>query len=141
MGRGLHPVSVKGVLGLEHGRVLLCHNHRGDWELPGGRPEPGEPDGECLIRELWEETGLAVRVGRPLGTVPFEVAPERWVDVVGFLCHPALSGGDPAASLAVSDEHVDVAFVDPATLGADALPGVYRRLIARALDGEAGAAA
>jgi len=32
----------------------------------------------------------------------------------------------------VSDEHVELAFLDPGTLEPEALPAVYRRLIARA---------
>ncbi len=124
------PVSIKGVHTLDDGRVLLCHNHRGDWELPGGRPEPDESDQQCLVRELWEETGLAVRVGRLLGTVPYEVVPDRRVDVTGYACAPG-PGSSPAA-LAGSDEHLEVAFVDPRTLGPGELPAVYRTLIARA---------
>jgi 8-oxo-dGTP pyrophosphatase MutT (NUDIX family) len=105
--------------------VLLCHNYGGDWELPGGRPEPDESHEECLVREVWEETGLAVRIDRPLGTVPFEVAPERWVDLIGYSC--TTESTDPAASLVVSDEHVKLAFLDPATPAGDALSVVYRR--------------
>jgi 8-oxo-dGTP diphosphatase len=125
------PASIKGVYTLPDGRVLLCRNHRGDWELPGGRPEPHESGDECLVREMWEETGLAVRVGRLLGTVEYEVVPERWVDVTGYSCSPA-PPADPVPALSVSDEHVEVAFVDAGLLGPDELPAVYRRLIARA---------
>ena len=125
------PVSVKGVCALGDGRVLLCHNHRGDWELPGGRPEPDEAAAACLVRELWEETGLAVRVGRRLGVLPYEVVPERWIDIIGYACSPEPPGAAPG-SLAVSDEHVELAFLDADTLGADELPSVYRQLIARA---------
>jgi 8-oxo-dGTP diphosphatase len=128
------PVSIKGVYALADGRVLLCRNHRGDWELPGGRPEPDESDQECLIRELWEETGLAVRVGRRLGTLPYEVVPARWVDVTGYACSPA-PPADPVPALTVSDEHVEVAFLDIGSLERDALPAAYRRLIARAAAG------
>jgi 8-oxo-dGTP pyrophosphatase MutT (NUDIX family) len=128
------PVSVKGVCALPDGHVLLCHNHRGDWELPGGRPEPDESAQECLIREMWEETGLAVRVGRLLGTLEYEVVPERLIDVTGYACSPVppVSPGDPSPALSVSDEHVEVAFLDPGSLEPDELPAVYRRLIARA---------
>ena len=124
-------MSIKGVCALADGRVLLCRNHRGDWELPGGRPEPDESGEDCLIRELWEETGLAVRAGRRLGTVAYEVVPERFVDVTGYACSPVLRT-DPATALRVSDEHVEVAFVDADSLEANKLPAVYRRLIARA---------
>ena len=129
---------VKGVCALDDGRVLLGHNYGGGWELPGGRPEPDESAAECLIRELWEETGLAVRVGRPLGTIPFEVVPDRWVDVVGYTCVVTSADGDPAASLVVSDEHTELAFLDPGTLAPGELPAVYRRLIAWARQSAAG---
>ncbi|HEY3775244.1 MAG TPA: NUDIX hydrolase [Solirubrobacteraceae bacterium] len=125
------PRSIKGVCALGDGRVLLCRNHRGDWELPGGRPEPDESDADCLIRELWEEAGLAVRVGRLLGTIGYEIVPERWVDITGYECS-SVPGADPATALRGSDEHVGVAFVDADSLEPDKLPGVYRRLIIRA---------
>jgi ADP-ribose pyrophosphatase YjhB (NUDIX family) len=50
-----------------HGCVLL-HQMAGDafWTLPGGRPEVMETAAAALRREMLEETGLAVRVGRAL---------------------------------------------------------------------------
>ncbi|MFB9206013.1 NUDIX hydrolase [Nonomuraea spiralis] len=41
----------------------------GLWSLPGGRLEPGESDAAGLRREILEETGLRVEVGRLAGTV------------------------------------------------------------------------
>jgi ADP-ribose pyrophosphatase YjhB (NUDIX family) len=41
----------------------------GLWSIPGGRLEPGETDEDGLRREVLEETGLRVRVGRLAGTV------------------------------------------------------------------------
>ena len=41
----------------------------GLWSIPGGRIEPGETDAEALVREMFEETGLAVEVGRLIGRV------------------------------------------------------------------------
>jgi 8-oxo-dGTP diphosphatase len=126
-GRPRPPVTVKGVCVLGDGRVLLCRNHRGEWELPGGRPEPGERHPGCLRRELREETGLAIEPGRLLGARPFEVLPGRWVEIVAYACTCAA----PArADVAVSDEHTAVAFLDVATLPRDALPEVYRELVA-----------
>jgi 8-oxo-dGTP diphosphatase len=39
----------------------------GQWELPGGRVEPGECDRDAVRRECAEELGVRVRVGDQVG--------------------------------------------------------------------------
>jgi 8-oxo-dGTP diphosphatase len=39
------------------------HHLAGLWELPGGKVEQGESDGEALVRECREELGVTVVVG------------------------------------------------------------------------------
>lgn len=53
------------------GRILLARRApgqhlEGHWELPGGKVEPGESLESALQRELLEELGLVVSVGKEL---------------------------------------------------------------------------
>ncbi len=52
----------------EHSKVLLTRrSDNGMWCLPGGMIEAGESVSEGCQREVWEETGLCVRVARLTG--------------------------------------------------------------------------
>jgi 8-oxo-dGTP diphosphatase len=55
------------------GRLLLIkRGHdpgRGRWSIPGGRVEADESDEAAVVREVLEETGLEVAVGRLVGSV------------------------------------------------------------------------
>jgi len=49
-------------------KVLLTQRtDNGRWCLPGGAMESGESAAEACEREVWEETGLTVRVKRLIG--------------------------------------------------------------------------
>ena len=49
-------------------KVLLTRRtDNGQWCLPGGRVEAGESVSEACAREVWEETGLQVRITRLTG--------------------------------------------------------------------------
>ena len=59
------------VLCLSRGQVLLVEHHdpatgRLFWVLPGGGREADETFAEAATREVWEETGVAVRLIRRL---------------------------------------------------------------------------
>lgn len=53
------------------GRLLLIRRAnepgRGRWSVPGGRVEDGETDHHAVIREVAEETGLAIEITRRVG--------------------------------------------------------------------------
>ena len=61
-------VVAAGVVVWRPGReVLLVHRPRyDDWSFPKGKLDPGEPAAVAAVREVGEETGLVVRLGRPL---------------------------------------------------------------------------
>ena len=63
--RGLPPGS----------RVLLVHRPAyDDWSFPKGKLDPGEHAAVAAVREVAEETGLHVRLGRPLASQRYPVA-------------------------------------------------------------------
>lgn len=63
------------------GRLLMLRQpHRLGWSLPGGLLDRGESAAEAVVREVREEVGIEVAVGRPV-TVVVD-SPLRRVDVV-----------------------------------------------------------
>jgi 8-oxo-dGTP diphosphatase len=100
--RGVIP-CVGAIITDSSGRLLLIRRGhepgRGLWSLPGGRIEPGESDEQAVIREVCEETGLSVRVGRLVGSVR-RPAPGGAIfdirDYAATVTEGALTAGDDA---------------------------------------------
>ncbi|MCR6032155.1 NUDIX domain-containing protein [Nocardioides sp. zg-579] len=58
--------------------VLLVHRPKyDDWSFPKGKLDPGEHRTTAAVREVAEETGLAVRLGPPLAPQRYPVAGGR----------------------------------------------------------------
>ena len=97
------------------GRLLLIkRGHEpgaGLWSLPGGRVEPGETDAEALVREMREETGLAVRVGRLLGRVRRPAGDGNVLDIRDYTA--TVIGG----TLNAGDDAADARWVDAKDFG------------------------
>jgi 8-oxo-dGTP diphosphatase len=82
-------IGVFGII-IEDDKVLLGLRRDIDWwNLPGGGMELGEAVDEALSREVLEETGLEVRVGRLVGVYS---KPQKQEVVLTFLC--SITGGD-----------------------------------------------
>lgn len=61
-----------------NGRTLMMHRnkkpgdvHRGKWNGLGGKLDPGESPDECVVREIREESGLAIVAPRLRGVLTF----------------------------------------------------------------------
>jgi ADP-ribose pyrophosphatase YjhB (NUDIX family) len=60
--------------------LMLRQPHRVGWSLPGGLLDRGESAADAVVREVREELGLRIEVGRPV-TVVVD-SPLRRVDVI-----------------------------------------------------------
>ena len=107
----LYPLSIKGVV-IHDSRVLLLLNERGEWDLPGGRPDAGEDHRAALVREVREETGLAVEVGALVDEHLFEVLSQRFVRILAYACTLQTEG-----AIALSPEHREACWVELTALG------------------------
>lgn len=62
----LRPVPAVGIVCFRDEEVLLIRRgtppKKGEWSLPGGRVEPGEPVRDAALRELREETGVEAKL-------------------------------------------------------------------------------
>jgi mutator protein MutT len=119
-GRGArYPVSIKGVVFID-GRVVLLQNERDEWELPGGRLEPGEIPAECVTREILEELGIRVEVASILDSWLYDISGEIEVLIVTYGCRTR------DAELVVSHEHKAVGLFQVSELSALNMPEGYR---------------
>ena len=76
------PIPVVAAVILRRGRVLVTRRPRGGhlagmWAFPGGKIEPGETAREALRREIREELGCRVAVGRRICRVTYRYPTKR----------------------------------------------------------------
>jgi 8-oxo-dGTP pyrophosphatase MutT (NUDIX family) len=117
------PISIKGVC-VREDRVLLLHNERDEWELPGGKLELGEDPTTCLIREINEETGWNVRVGLILDAWQYHIGEGIDVLVITYGCFV-----DNQSPVRVSHEHKAAGLFFAEEIDGLVMPDGYRRSI------------
>ncbi len=115
-----YPVSIKGVI-LQEQRVLLLKNERDEWELPGGKLEPGETPRECLKREIQEETSLSVEVGELLDVHVYNILGRVDVLIVAYQCKCL----DDLKNMQLSHEHKEIAMIPLSELSQIKIPAGY----------------
>ncbi len=111
---------VAGLIVGGDGRVLISQRRADQalplqWEFPGGKVEPGEAPVAALARELREELGVEVEVGR-IWDVLFHAYPDFDLVMLVYACR--VVAGEPRPV-----EVAQVAWVAPGQLSAwDILP-------------------
>jgi mutator protein MutT len=95
---GARPViDVSAALIFHDGKLLITRRHSdahlgGLWEFPGGKREPDETFEQCLVREIREELGVKISVGKLFESVT-HAYPEKTVHLKFFVCR--LERGEP----------------------------------------------
>jgi mutator protein MutT len=86
----LQSVEVSAALIFRSGKLLITRRHSdvhlgGLWEFPGGKREPDETFEQCLVREIREELGVGISVGKLFESVT-HAYPEKTVHLKFFTC-------------------------------------------------------
>lgn len=119
-----YPVSIKGVV-IRDGMALLLKNERDEWELPGGKIEPGESPEECVAREIGEEAQWKVSTGPILDSWIYYIEPaDRHVFIVTYGCYTE-ADTEPVPS----SEHREIGLFERSEVANLPMPEGYRKSI------------
>lgn len=112
-------VATKAVI-VRNGKVLLLREAKtykdgtniGKYSFPGGRLDPGERWEEGLRREVTEEAGVTIRIGKPLFVGewhPVIQAIPHQIVAIFIVCYTE------SPDIVLSNEHDDAQWVDAAS--------------------------
>jgi len=91
--------------------LLTCRADNGLWCLPGGGIDPGESVMEACAREVLEETGLRVRVGKLIGVYSNPHQLIEYTDGNRFQLVVLIFEAEPiSGELGISDETTEVGY-------------------------------
>ncbi|WLP91915.1 NUDIX domain-containing protein [Gordonia sp. NB41Y] len=104
-------LAVGAIVRDDAGRFLLVQRARdpqaGCWTVPGGKVEPAETLEQAVIREIAEETGIDIEVGRRVWVVDIPDGDDVVFEVHDFLATPL--GTDVTAA----DDAADAGWFTP----------------------------
>jgi mutator protein MutT len=83
-------IDVSAALIFHNGKLLITQRHAaahlgGLWEFPGGKREANETFEQCLVREIREELGIEISVGKLFEEITHAYA-EKTVRLKFFNC-------------------------------------------------------
>lgn len=123
-------VAAKAVI-VKDGAVLMLRetsaygdgSQTGNYIMPGGRIEPGENYQTALKREVREEAGIEIEIGRPLYVaewMPVINGQPQQVIAIHFLCTPL------STEVVLDAEHDDAKWVSPSEYKKYPMPDTCR---------------
>jgi ADP-ribose pyrophosphatase YjhB (NUDIX family) len=128
----LRPGSNTVLINDAHQVLLHKRSDNGAWALPGGAMEIGESIEECAVREMFEETGLHVKIKRLVGVYsdPKNYCILRYPN--GFAVHYLIVvyeveqiGGE----LLISDESTELRYFDVDAMPEGLMPSSRMRVM------------
>lgn len=134
----LKPIPAVGSVCFRDNQVILVRRRNppraGEWSIPGGRIEFGEPAHDAAIRELQEETGVVAKALTLIEVIEHisgnedGAQPQHHFVILDFLVE--WLSGDPVAN----DDALEARFVELSELDQFGLSGEARRVILKGYD-------
>lgn len=123
-----YPVSIKAIIVVDD-KVPLLRNERDEWELPGGKLDPGEQPESCVVREVKEELALNATVCTIIDSWVYNIHGKTDVLIVTYhLDAMSLKG------IRVSHEHKELKIFSVNEIEALKMPKGYKQSIRRVID-------